>query len=290
MKGHTSHKRTRLPRLLFFLIFTAFDLRAQNGAVSGNPGTNGVCPIDLPAALRLAGARNLDVQIARERLKEARAGHEQARAKLFPWLAPGVAYRRTEGNVQAVEGDIRDVKKQNYAVGVAVVAGVSLGDAIYESLAAHQQATAAERALEAQQSDVLYSAAAGYFELARASAVVAVAEESVKISREYASQVRRAVDAGIAFKGDFYRVENQTRKNQMFARQAIELRQAASARLVQTLRLEPSTELAPQDAELAPMVLVEPNAALESLISRSLAARPELRQYQALAESAKNSR
>lgn len=46
--------------------------------------TNGAHPIDLATALRLAGAQNLDVAIARERVKEARAQHEQARAQFFP--------------------------------------------------------------------------------------------------------------------------------------------------------------------------------------------------------------
>src|ERR1051325_8472588 len=42
---------------------------------SGFPAelTNGVSWIDLPTALRLAGAHNLDVRIAREKLAEARA-------------------------------------------------------------------------------------------------------------------------------------------------------------------------------------------------------------------------
>src|SRR4030095_16392063 len=43
-------------------------------------------PIDLPTTLQLAGAQNLDVKIARERLAEARATHESAVAQFFPWI------------------------------------------------------------------------------------------------------------------------------------------------------------------------------------------------------------
>ena len=49
--------------------------------VSGN-GTNMVYPIDLPTALRLAGAQNLDIQIAREHLNEALANREKRRQRV----------------------------------------------------------------------------------------------------------------------------------------------------------------------------------------------------------------
>ena len=49
-------------------------------------------PIDLPTALRLAGAQNLDVQIAQAKLAEARANQDGAVAQFFPWIAPGISY------------------------------------------------------------------------------------------------------------------------------------------------------------------------------------------------------
>ena len=79
--------------------------------------TNGIYLIDLPTALRLAGAQNLDVQIARERLAEAKANHESAVAQFVPWLSPGAAYRRHENRIQAVDGSIFDADKQSYSVG-----------------------------------------------------------------------------------------------------------------------------------------------------------------------------
>jgi len=45
-------------------------------------------PIDLPTVLRLAGAQNLDVQIARERLNEAQASRETALEQFVPSLTP----------------------------------------------------------------------------------------------------------------------------------------------------------------------------------------------------------
>ena len=56
--------------------------------------------IDLPTVLRLAGAQNLDVALARERLAEARAQHESTRLQFFPWLSPGITYRRHDNLIQ----------------------------------------------------------------------------------------------------------------------------------------------------------------------------------------------
>src|SRR5215203_5132504 len=60
--------------------------------------------IDLGTALRLGGANNLDVQIARERLAEAEANHLIAVEQFFPYVTPGLSYKRHEGNIQTVEG------------------------------------------------------------------------------------------------------------------------------------------------------------------------------------------
>ena len=60
-------------------------------AISAEP-TNAF-PVDLLTVLRLSGAQNLDVQIARERLAEAQANYGSAVAQLFPTLSPGVTSR-----------------------------------------------------------------------------------------------------------------------------------------------------------------------------------------------------
>ncbi|MEO8426907.1 MAG: hypothetical protein ABI651_07335 [Verrucomicrobiota bacterium] len=149
--------------------------------------TNGVYQIDLPTALQLAGAQNLDIQIAREKLAEARAN-----------------------------------------------------------------------------------------------------EESVRISTNYSGQVEHAVAAGIAFTGDLLRLRVQTEKNHLTLRQAQEQQRIAAARLAQTLRLDPKIELIPRENDIVPMVLLDLNSALDSLVAQALASRPELKQNRALVDAARN--
>ena len=267
-----------MPALCLALAFSA---RGQE--------TNGVHSIDLATALRLAGANNLDVRLARERLAEARANQESATWQFFPWLAPGFAFRAHDNAIQNVEGEIINVHRDSYTLGPALVAQVDVGDAIYKRLAARQLAKAAEHAVEAQRQASVAAAASGYFDLARAQASVGATREAARVAEDYARQVGQAVETGLAFKGDALRARTQVERNQFALQQTQEQQRLAGARLAQTLRLDPAVELAAREDELTPLSLTDTNAALAALISQALAARPELRQSVALTEAAKKS-
>jgi len=264
--------------------------QAQVPASPSRATTNNVYPIDLPTVLRLANAQNLDIQIARERLKEAKANHESAVEQFFPWISPGVAYRRHENRIQDVVGNIIDADKQAYAVGGALAAQMDLGDAIYKSLAAKQLVNAADYGLESQRQDSTLAAAQGYYDLAKAKAIVDVFKEALSISQDYHKQLHDAVGAGIAFKGDELRVQVQTERYQLSLRQALEGQRVAAARLAQILHLDSSIELVAQDTDLVPLTLVETNAPLDSLVQQALRSRPELKQSQALVTAAQDAK
>ncbi|MBI3874465.1 MAG: TolC family protein [Verrucomicrobia bacterium] len=244
-------------------------------------------PIDLPTVLQLAGAQNIDVQIARERLAEARANRDIAVEQFFPWIAPGVGYRRHDGQLQDVTGTIFDASKQSYTLGGTLTAQVDLGDAYYKSLAAKQLVKAADHALDAQRRDSIAAAAQGYFDLVRAQAGAGVAREGTLIATDYAGQLHRAVEVGLAFKGDALRAQVEVGRTQLTLRQAVEKQRSAAARLAQLLRLDSTVELAAREGDLAPLVLVRTNAALDSLVAQALAKRPELLQTKALTHAAK---
>ncbi len=252
------------------------------------PTTNNISLIDLPTTLQLAGARNLDIQIAREKLAEATANRESAGWQFFPSITPGVGYRAHDNLIQDVQGNIINVHKESYSVGPTIAAQVDLGDAIYKNLASRQQVRAAEFGVQSQRQDSLLTAALGYFDLAKAQSAVGVAREAVRISQGYSEQVRQAVDVGVAFKGDALRAQVQLEKNQLTLRQSQEQQRVAAARLLQTLHLESGVQLTANESELVPLNLVATNAALDALVVQALATRPELAQSRHLAEAARN--
>jgi outer membrane protein TolC len=248
-------------------------------------------PIDLPTTLRLAGAQNLEIQIARERLNEAQAEHTSALERFFPWIAPGVGYHRRDGVAQAVPaGTISDAHFQSYSPGVTLAAQLDIGDAIYKSLAAKQIVNASTHALETQRQDTVLRAAKAYFELAKANALIEVNSNALNISREFQQQLHGAVQIGIAFKGDELRVQTQSKQYQILLRQATEQQRITAVELVRVLHLDPMVELVPQDHGLSRLTLIETNLDSKTLIAQALAQRPELKQSGALIAAARDDR
>src|SRR5258708_30950226 len=128
--------------ILCFLLH-AFLMGAASAQESSPPtGANSTYPIDLATALRLAGAQNLDVQLARNAVDEAHANYASAVEPFLPSLVPSASYLRHTGRDQRVEGPLLDVSKHNDTAGAYLTAQIPVGDAIFSALQAHQLVTA----------------------------------------------------------------------------------------------------------------------------------------------------
>lgn len=275
---------------LLFVVSVLLPLLASPSKAQPTSTNRAENPIDLPTALRLAGAQNLDVQIARAHLAEAKANHESTTWQFFPWLSVGAAYRRHDDLLQDVTGNIIDVHKQSYSIGPAIAAQVDLGDAIYKNLAAKQLEKAADFALESQRQESVLIAAQGYFDLAKAAALIGVVRESLRISQDYQQQLHEGTTVGIAYKGDELRVQVQSERYQLALRQAMEQERIAAARLAQILHLDPTVALTAADADLAPVTLFETNAALDTMVQQAMHSRPELAESHSLTAAAQNTK
>jgi outer membrane protein TolC len=272
-----------------FSIATAALLTA--GLVTGQTTNDAAYPIDLPTALRLAGARNLDIQIARERLNEAQANRQSAVEQFFPWLAPGIGYHGRDGLAQAVpSGIISDAHYQSYTPGIVLNAQVAIGDAIYNSLAAKQLVKASDQALETQRRDVILSAAQGYFDLVKTRAVVEVVRQAIQISQGYQQQLHVAVGSGIAFRGDELRVQSQTERYRITLQQTLEEARVAAVTLAQVLHLDSRVSLVPQDTGLVPVTLFRTNTSMHELVDEALNSRPEIKQSQSFLAASRDTK
>jgi outer membrane protein TolC len=134
----------------------------------------------------------------------------------------------------------------------------------------------------------VFAAVAIYFDLLRAHELANIAQESVDISRRIQAETHTAVEAGIAFKADELRVQVQTERNLLVLLQAQQNERTAVVRLAEVLHLDPAISLVATNREMTPLPIIRESRDLGDLISRALAARPELGQSNALAESAKH--
>ena len=274
------------PGFLLPAVFSALLWAAPAaGAAEPAPGS-----IDLPTALRLAGANNLDVQIAREKVTEARAASDSARARFFPWISPSIVIRRHEENIQAVNGPILDADKQSLSAGIAINAQLDLGETYYQSLVAKQLVRSNEAALAGRQREVTYRAASGYFELLRARAAVIAAEEASRIAQRHADQIGATAEAGLTFQGDAARVRAARERSQLTLARVRTDQRLAAARLAEILRLDPAVELTPPDGDLVPLTLTSAGDEIGPLVAKALASRPELDEAAARLEAARTFR
>jgi outer membrane protein TolC len=267
------------------ILLLALDPMTRAGETVGEKRA-GISRIDLPTVLRLAHARNLDIQIARERLTEAQANREAAMWQAIPWVSLGVTYLNHKNLIQGVQGDVVEANKESYLAGPTTYLQLDVGDTLYKSLVTHQLVRAAKYAVAAQTQDSVFAAVQSYFDLLKAQELTVIARESVDISQRYQSETHHAVEAGIAFRVDELRVQVQTERNNLSLLQAQQNERTAATLLAQVLHLDPAVRLVATNSDMTPLAIIRDFRSLGALIAQALIARPELGQTNALVESA----
>ncbi len=239
--------------------------------------TPAVQPIDLPTALRLAGANNIDLALVKEALTQAQAQNEAATLSLLPTLSGGFGYSKHNGAVQDVSGNVIEAYKQLHSITGGINSQINYGDAIFNKLAAMRLQSAAEYSVDAGHNATILAAAGAYIDLVNARANEKIAEDAAKISGDYEDQITRAVGIGLANKSDALRVSVQTQNYRIALRQAKEASVAASAKLATVLHLSPTIQFVPADDAVPQITLVPLETSLNALVTEAFAKRPELK-------------
>jgi len=232
--------------------------------------------VDLPTVMKLAGANNDEIEQARVKHTETIAESKQAWQRFWPTLTLSAGYRGHEGNVQDVGGAVFSTRKQQYTLGTAVMIDWSPGDLYYSALAAQQKALAAEQLAEKARRDIVQEAVVRYYDLLAAEADMAVIQDDLSLTEDYAKQLDGAVTAGTAFRADLLRVKTQVSRAKLSVRQGQEKRDLSAAALAETLRLAPETALRPAKSDLVPVRLMGTQG-VATLISQAAQNRPEMR-------------
>lgn len=242
--------------------------------------------VDLPTVMKLAGANNDEIQLARAKHAEALAESKLAWQRFWPSLTLGAGYRRTDGNVQDIAGAVFDVSKQQYSVGPNLMIDWSPGDIYYSALAAKQKALAAEQLAEKARRDIVTQSTGRYYDLLAAEASLAIIKDDLRLTQDYEKQIGGAVDAGTAFRADLLRVKTQVSREKLSIRQHEEARDLAAAALAEILRLPAETELRPAKADLVPVRLLDRRTGVATLISQAARERPEMKAAEAVNSAA----
>ncbi|HYF37257.1 MAG TPA: TolC family protein, partial [Prosthecobacter sp.] len=125
----------------------------------------------------------------------------------------------------------------------------------------------------------------GYYDLLAAEANVAVIEDDLRLTEDYARQLGGAVSAGTAFRADLLRVQTQVSRTRLSIRQGQEARDLAAAALASTLQLPAETPLRPAKSDLVPVTLVK-GRGVATLISQAHRNRDEMQAQDAVITAA----
>src|SRR5262249_26336644 len=113
-------------------------------ALPAAPPEDRPLPINLPAALQLAGVRPIDIGLASERIRVAAAQLERADVLWLPTVYVGPDYFRHDGQIQDVAGNVIGTSKSTLMVGAGPSAVFAITDALFAPLAERQAVRARE--------------------------------------------------------------------------------------------------------------------------------------------------
>ncbi|WP_422923814.1 TolC family protein [Singulisphaera sp. PoT] len=262
-------------------------------------------PIDLPDALRLAGANDLDVAIARERVCQAVADLQQARVQWLPSLYLGPNWIRHDGQAQVVEGQVRTISKSSLFLGGTAAAGSSVSgpvpaggpaqvsglttilrfsDAIFDPLAASQVVEARNAGIQTATNDAMLGVAEAYMDLQQASGNLAIAREAAANADQLAALTASYARRGAGLEADHRRAATERERQRKNVEAAVGELEIASAELVRRTRLDPMIVVAPVEPPETILRVVPENCPIDTLITTGLRSRPELAEAQAFVE------
>ncbi len=263
-------------------------------------------PIDLATALRLGGANDLDIAIARERVCQALADLQLARTVWLPSLFVGPNWIRHDGTAQVVEGRVQNISKSSLFLGGTLAGGngvsgpipaggpaplgslttiLRFSDAIFQPLAARQMLDARRAGVAVANNDTFLSVAEAYLNLQESVGRLMIAREAAEEADELARLTASFARTGAGLDADYRRslVERDLRRRETAA--AVGELEVASAELIRQIRLDPRVVVAPVEPPESMLRIVPETMTPDDLIVTGLHHRPELGEAQALVKA-----
>jgi outer membrane protein TolC len=265
-----------------------------------------VVPIDLAGAIRLAGARDLDIAIARQLVCRSVADLQQARALWLPSLFLGPTWYRMDGKVQTISGQVINADRSSLFVGglatgansypanppgtgfpplTGLASVLRFSDAIFLPRAARRELAASQADVRTATNNALLAACEGYFDLLLASGLLAIDREAAANAGELAQITGSYAKTGAGLEADHQRILTELNRRRGDIENAVGRLEVASTQLVQLLVLDPNQVLAPIEPAESVFRLLADQTLLDEMIVQGLHQRPELASSQELVQA-----
>lgn len=264
-------------------------------------------PIDLANALRLAGARNLDIAVTRQQIFAATADLTAARALWLPSLFYGPSWYRSDGQIQTVTGQVQTIDRSSlFLGGTAALANtiqgpppgtgipsvngmtttVRISDAIFIPMAARRVLASNQANLRTATNDALLEIALAYFDLQAATGRLAIAREATANAEALSAITSSYAKLGLGLEADHRRALTEVKHRRRDAQLASGQVLVSSANLIRLLVLDPKVVMVPVEPPECIVHLIPDDIPLDDLVIQGLQHRPELASAQALVAAA----
>jgi outer membrane protein TolC len=266
-----------------------------------------VQPIDLANALRLTGARDIDINVARQQIFAATADLMAARALWLPSLFYGPTWYRSDGQIQTVNGQVQTINRSALflggtaalpntiqgpppGTGIPSVNGmtttVRISDAIFIPMAARRVLSADQAALRSATNDALLDVSLAYFDLQGATGRLAIAREAAANAEALSAITASYSKLGLGLEADHRRALTEVKHRRRDAQLASGQVLVASANLIRLLVLDPKVVVVPVEPPECIVHLIPDDIPIDDLVIQGLRHRPELATAQALVDAA----
>ncbi len=246
-------------------------------------------PINLPAALQLAGVRTLDIAVARERLRVAGAQYDQAKVLWLPTVTVGGDYFRHDGTFQDANGNIINSSFSSLMGGIGSGLGtsavVSIDDAIFAPLSTRQIARARRAEIQAATNDAFLAVAEAYFSVQQARGELAGAIDATQRTVDLVHRTEKLA-AGLVSPVEVIREQTELTHRRQAELTAREHWRVASADLLRVLNLDANLQVEPLEPPNLVVSLLDTSTPLNDLLIAALQNRPELASQQAEVQAA----
>jgi len=242
--------------------------------------------VDLPAVVRVAAARSIDIQQARERVQAARGRYESSVEAVLPVIAPALTYQHLEGANQNASGTLVFTNFNNLLPAITLQWIVNPGRIYYDILASKRRLAASDEQEQSTELETIRTAAVQYYDLMLAQARVAVARKAAGEAEEALRLTRLRVRAGTGLAADEMRARAFLAGRRQDLILAVNNFYQASLALTVTLRLDPLVTLVPSAAQIAQVTLVRDELPVDELLAMAIVYRPDLQAARTLLAAA----
>lgn len=245
-----------------------------------------VLPIDLQTVAQVAVARNLDIQLARQRVQSMHGKLESSTGAAFPVFAPTFLFEQVDGAVRATEGNLVDVDFRTFLPSALVQWVLNPGKVVYDIIASRKRLLASQYQERAELLQVLQRSALQYYELVFAQYGVAAARQSVDEAQELLRITQARFRRGSGLGADEMQAKAALAGREQEMLRALKTFYDASITLATTLHLDATVTLVPNIHRLSQVTLVRDDLAIEDLMKIALDHRDDLHGVRALVEAA----